>query len=194
MRVEFEVGDLTEQQVDAIVNAANESLLGGGGVDGAIHRAGGTEILAESRTLGGCATGDAKPTTAGQLPARWVIHAVGPVWRGGGQREAEQLASAHRRALEVARDLGAHTIALPAISCGIYGYPPELAAPVAVGVLDEFEQDFELVRFVFLDEALRDVFAGPRISSAPWSPASGRGRTTPSRSRRGRRRSGSTVR
>ena len=162
MRVEFEVGDLTEQQVDAIVNAANESLLGGGGVDGAIHRAGGPEILAESRTLGGCATGDAKPTTAGQLPARWVIHAVGPIWRGGGQREAEQLASAHRRALEVARDLGAHTIALPAISCGIYGYPPELAAPVAVGVLDEFEQDFELVRFVFLDEALRDVFAAAR--------------------------------
>ena len=162
MRVEFEVGDLTEQQVDAIVNAANESLLGGGGVDGAIHRAGGPEILAESRRLGGCATGDAKPTTAGQLPARWVIHAVGPVWRGGGQREAEQLASAHRRALEVARDLGAHTIALPAISCGIYGYPPELAAPVAVGVLDEFEQDFELVRFVFLDEALRDVFAAAR--------------------------------
>ena len=162
MRVEFEVGDLTEQQVDAIVNAANESLLGGGGVDGAIHRAGGPEILAESQTLGGCATGDAKPTTAGQLPARWVIHAVGPVWRGGGQREAEQLASAHRRALEVARDLGAHTIALPAISCGIYGYPPELAAPVAVGVLDEFEQDFELVRFVFLDEALRDLFAAAR--------------------------------
>jgi O-acetyl-ADP-ribose deacetylase len=162
MRVEFEVGDLTGQQVDAIVNAANESLLGGGGVDGAIHRAGGPEILAESRTLGGCATGDAKPTTAGQLPARWVIHAVGPVWRGGGEREAEQLASAHRRALEVARDLGAHTIALPAISCGIYGYPPELAAPVAVGVLDEFEQDFELVRFVFLDEALRNVFAAAR--------------------------------
>ena len=162
MRVEFEVGDLTEQQVDAIVNAANESLLGGGGVDGAIHRAGGPEILAESRTLGGCATGDAKPTTAGQLPARWVIHAVGPVWRGGGQREAEQLASAHRRAFEVARDLAAHTIALPAISCGIYGYPPELAAPVAIGVLDEFEQDFELVRFVFLDEALRNVFAAAR--------------------------------
>jgi O-acetyl-ADP-ribose deacetylase (regulator of RNase III) len=162
MRVEFEVGDLTEQQVDAIVNAANESLLGGGGVDGAIHRAGGPEVLAESRTLGGCATGDAKPTTAGQLPARWVIHAVGPVWRGGGRREAEQLASAHRRALEVARDLGARTVAFPAISCGIYGYPPELAAPVAVGVLDDFEHDFELVRFVFLDEALRDVFAAAR--------------------------------
>ncbi len=162
MRVEFEVGDLTGQQVDAIVNAANESLLGGGGVDGAIHRAGGPEILAESRTLGGCATGDAKPTTAGQLSARWVIHAVGPVWRGGRQREDEQLASTHRRALEVARDLGARTVAFPAISCGIYGYPPELAAPVAVGVLDEFERDFELVRFVFLDEALRDVFAAAR--------------------------------
>jgi O-acetyl-ADP-ribose deacetylase (regulator of RNase III) len=162
MRVEFEVGDLTEQQVDAIVNAANESLLGGGGVDGAIHRAGGPEILDESRELGGCATGDAKPTTAGQLPARWVIHAVGPVWRGGGWREAEQLASAHRWALEVARDLGARTVAFPAISCGIYGYPPELAAPVAVGVLDEFEHDFELVRFVFLDDGLRDVFAAAR--------------------------------
>ncbi len=159
MRVEFEIGDLTEQQVDAIVNAANESLLGGGGVDGAIHRAGGPEILAESRTLGGCATGDAKPTTAGQLPARWVIHAVGPVWRGGGQREDEQLASAHRRALEVARDLAARTVAFPAISCGIYGYPPELAAPVAVGAIAEFEHDFELVRFVFLDEALLDIFA-----------------------------------
>jgi O-acetyl-ADP-ribose deacetylase (regulator of RNase III) len=162
MRVEFEVGDLTEQQVDAIVNAANESLLGGGGVDGAIHRAGGPEILAESRQLGGCATGDAKPTSAGQLPARWVIHAVGPVWHGGGRREAEQLASAHRRALEIARDLGARTVAFPAISCGIYAYPPELAAPVAVGVLDEFEHDFELVRFVFLDEALRDIFAAAR--------------------------------
>jgi O-acetyl-ADP-ribose deacetylase (regulator of RNase III) len=162
MRVEFVVGDLTEQQVDAIVNAANESLLGGGGVDGAIHRAGGPEILAESRELGGCATGDAKPTTAGQLLARWVIHAVGPVWRGGGWREPEQLASAHRRALEVARSLGARTVAFPAISCGIYGYPPELAAPVAVSVLDEFEHDFEFVRFVFLDEALRDVFAAAR--------------------------------
>jgi O-acetyl-ADP-ribose deacetylase len=159
MRVEFVVGDLTEQPVDAIVNAANESLLGGGGVDGAIHRAGGPEILAESRELGGCATGDAKATTAGQLPARWVIHAVGPVWRGGDAREAELLASAHRRALEVARELGARTVAFPAISCGVYGYPPELTAPVAVSALDAFEDDFELVRFVFLDEALRDLFA-----------------------------------
>jgi O-acetyl-ADP-ribose deacetylase (regulator of RNase III) len=162
MRVEFVVGDLTEQDVDAVVNAANESLLGGGGVDGAIHRAGGPEILAESRELGGCATGDAKPTTAGNLPARWVIHAVGPVWRGGESGEPELLASAHRRSLEVARELGARTVAFPAISCGIYGYPPELAAPEAVGALDAFEDDFELVRFVFLDEALRDLFAAAR--------------------------------
>jgi O-acetyl-ADP-ribose deacetylase (regulator of RNase III) len=162
MRVEFVIGDLIEQRVDAIVNAANESLLGGGGVDGAIHRAGGPEILAESRELGGCATGDAKATTAGRLPARWVIHAVGPVWCGGDSGEAELLASAHRCALEVARELGARTVALPAVSCGIYGYPPELAAPVAVGVLDEFDDDFELVRFVFLDEPLRDLFAAAR--------------------------------
>jgi O-acetyl-ADP-ribose deacetylase len=159
MHVELVVGDLTRQQVDAIVNAANESLLGGGGVDGAIHRAGGPEILAESRQLGGCATGDAKPTTAGRLPARWVIHAVGPVWRGGDSGEAELLASTHRRALEIARELGARSVAFPAISCGVYGYPPELAAPVAVGAVAQFESDFDLVRFVFIDDALREVFA-----------------------------------
>jgi O-acetyl-ADP-ribose deacetylase len=157
--IEFVVGDLTEQAVDAIVNAANETLLGGGGVDGAIHRAGGPEILAESSRLGGCPTGDARATTAGRLPARWVIHAVGPVWRGGDAGEAEQLASAHRRALEVARELGARTIAFPAISCGIYGYPPELAAPVAVGTARELEDDFELIRFVFLGDELRETFA-----------------------------------
>src|SRR3954453_10092605 len=106
MAIELVVGDLTRQEGDAIVNAANESLLGGGGVDGAIHRAGGPEILAESSRLGGWATGDAKATTGGQLPARWVIHAVGPVWRGGDSGEPELLASAHRRALEVARELG----------------------------------------------------------------------------------------
>ncbi len=159
MAIELVVGDLTEQGVDAIVNAANESLLGGGGVDGAIHRAGGPEILAESSSLGGCATGDAKATTAGRLPARWVIHAVGPRWRGGEAGEPELLASAHRRALEVARGLGARSVAFPAISRGIYGYPPDLAAPVAVGAARELEGDFDLIRFVFLDDALRDVFA-----------------------------------
>ncbi len=152
------VGDLTEQQVDAIVNAANTSLLGGGGVDGAIHRAGGPEILAECRLLGGCDTGDAKATTAGRLPARWVVHAVGPVWRGGDAGEAELLASAHRRSLEVARDLGARTVAFPAISCGIYGYPPGLAAPVAIEAVRPFDTEFETIRFVFLQDELRAVF------------------------------------
>jgi O-acetyl-ADP-ribose deacetylase (regulator of RNase III) len=165
MAIELVVGDLTEQRVDAIVNAANESLLGGGGVDGAIHRAGGPEILAESSRLGGCATGDAKPTTGGQLPARWVIHAVGPRWRGGDDGEPELLASAHRRALEVARDLGARTVAFPAISCGVYGYPPELAAPVAVGAAREREPDFDLIRFVFLADGLRNLYAAALESS-----------------------------
>jgi O-acetyl-ADP-ribose deacetylase len=155
----FVVGDLTRQEVDAIVNAANSSLLGGGGVDGAIHRAGGPEILEECRLLGGCETGDAKATTGGRLQARWVVHAVGPVWRGGGEGEPELLASAHRRALEAAAELGARTVAFPAISCGIYGYPPELAAPVALAAVRPLLDRFDEVRFVFLDEELRNVFA-----------------------------------
>jgi O-acetyl-ADP-ribose deacetylase (regulator of RNase III) len=157
-RLAFVLGDLTEQDVDAIVNAANESLLGGGGVDGAIHRAGGPEILAECRRLGGCATGDAKATTGGRLPARWVIHAVGPVWRGGQAGERELLESAHRRSLEVAREVGARTVAFPAISCGVYHYPPELAAPVAVGAAAGAAHFFDEIRFVFLDEGLRRTF------------------------------------
>ncbi len=159
MSLELVLGDLTVQPVDAIVNAANSSLLGGGGVDGAIHRAGGPEILAECRLLGGCRTGDAKATTAGLMPARWVIHTVGPVWQGGNAGEAELLASAHRRSLEVALDLGARSVAFPAISCGIFGYPPELAAPVALAVVSHYLQRLELVRFVFRDEGLRTTFA-----------------------------------
>jgi O-acetyl-ADP-ribose deacetylase (regulator of RNase III) len=163
--ITFVVGDLTTQGVDAIVNAAHPSLLGGGGVDGAIHRAGGPAILDECRVLGGCSTGDAKATGGGDLPARWVVHAVGPVWRGGGEGEPELLASAHRRALEVAAEVGARTVAFPAISCGIYGYPPELAAPVAVGAARELEHRFDEIRFVFLDEPLRSVFAAAAASS-----------------------------
>ena len=151
-------GDITQQRVDAIVNAANSSLLGGGGVDGAIHRAGGPAILEECRRLGGCETGDAKATTAGNLPARWVIHTVGPVWHGGGQGEPELLASAHRRSLEVARELGARTVAFPAISCGVYGYPVQLAAPIAVGVARELEPEFELIRFVLFNDDTREAF------------------------------------
>jgi len=156
--LEFVIGDLTEQRVDAIVNAANARLAGGGGVDGAIHRAGGPEIMAQCRQLGGCPTGDAKATTGGRLPARWVIHAVGPVWSGGEEGEPALLASAHRRALEVACELGARTVAFRAISCGVYGYPPELAAPVAIREARAQEEHFDVIRFVFLGEDLRSVF------------------------------------
>jgi O-acetyl-ADP-ribose deacetylase (regulator of RNase III) len=156
--ITFVVGDLNAQGVDAIVNAANEALAPGGGVSGAIHRAGGEEIFAEAARLGGCATGDAKATGAGRLPARHVIHAVGPVWRGGADGEAEQLASAYRRSLEVALELGCRTIAFPALSTGIYGYPAELAAPVALGAVHPFENRLAEIRFVFLDEGPCRVF------------------------------------
>jgi O-acetyl-ADP-ribose deacetylase (regulator of RNase III) len=154
--IELVLGDITQQDVDAIVNAANPSLLGGGGVDGAIHRAGGPSILAECRTLGGCEPGNAKATTGGELPARHVIHAVGPIWRGGGEGEAELLASCHRRAIEVAAELGCNSVAFPAISTGAYGYPVDLAAPVAVTATKDAlaaNPEVEIARFVFRDEA-----------------------------------------
>ena len=157
--ITFVVGDLTEQRVDAIVNAANEALLAGAGVCGAIRRAGGEEIFEECARLGGCETGDAKATGAGRLPARYVVHAVGPIWRGGGHGEPALLASAYRRALEVAESLDCRTVAFPALSTGIYGYPAELAAPVAVAAVQELEERFDEIRFVFLDDGLRTVFA-----------------------------------
>jgi O-acetyl-ADP-ribose deacetylase (regulator of RNase III) len=161
-RVELVRGDITAENVDAIVNAANQSLLGGGGVDGAIHRAGGPAIVAECRTLGGCEVGDAKATTAGDLAARFVIHTVGPIWMGGLEDEAQLLASCHRRSLEVAAELGCSSIAFPAISTGVFGYPVKLAAEVALSATEQALSDHsevELVRFVLFSQHSYDVFA-----------------------------------
>jgi len=160
-RIDLLQGDITKQEVDAIVNAANRGLLGGGGVDGAIHRAGGRAIRDEAQLLGGCDTGDAKATTAGELPAKYVIHAVGPKWQGGDAREAELLASCHRRSLEVADELGCRTVAFPAISTGVYGYPVELAAEVALGTTHEELEKYpriEEVRFVLFSDADFEAF------------------------------------
>jgi O-acetyl-ADP-ribose deacetylase (regulator of RNase III) len=150
--VEAVQADITTLGVDAIVNAAKASLLGGGGVDGAIHRAAGPDLLEECRMLGGCATGDAKATSGYGLPARWVIHTVGPVWRGGDQGEAEQLASCYRRCLEIADELGARSVAFPAISTGAYGFPRRQAAEIAVDTLLAARTDVERVLLVAFDE------------------------------------------
>lgn len=165
-------GDITKENTDAIVNAANRSLLGGGGVDGAIHRAGGPAILEECRKLRGCETGDAKITTGGRLPARYVIHTVGPVWHGGKGGESEKLASAYRRSMEVAQENGVRTIAFPSISTGAYGYPVEKAARVSLSTVARFlegQHDIERVTFVLFsegdlrtyEEAARELGSGP---------------------------------
>jgi O-acetyl-ADP-ribose deacetylase (regulator of RNase III) len=152
--LELVQGDITQQSIDAIVNAANPTLLGGGGVDGAIHRAAGPQLLEECRTLGGCETGDAKITTGYNLKAKHVIHTVGPVYRRDGARAPELLASAYRRSLEVASENGLKSIAFPSISTGAYGYPLNEAAPIALATVRDFlkeHPEIELVRFVLFD-------------------------------------------
>jgi O-acetyl-ADP-ribose deacetylase len=154
-------GDITQQPVDAIVNAANTSLLGGGGVDGAIHQAAGPELLAECRHLNGCKTGDAKITRGYNLPADWVIHTVGPVWHDGNHGEDEQLASCYRRCLAIAEQYEIRTIAFPAISTGVYGFPPERAAKIAVKQVKAFLENpssVEAVMFVCFNRQTYDGY------------------------------------
>ena len=162
-------GDITEQHVDAIVNAANAQLAGGSGVDGAIHRAGGPTIMAECRAIGGCPTGQAVRTTAGDLPAKYVIHAVGPIWRGGGHGEPDLLASAYTASLEAAAAAGARTIAFPSISTGAYGYPKASAADIALATVASCapELNFDEIRFVLFSDADLQVYQQALAQLAP---------------------------
>jgi O-acetyl-ADP-ribose deacetylase len=160
-RVEIVKGDITTFAVDAIVNAANTSLLGGGGVDGAIHRAAGPHLLEECRQIGGCPTGEARITKGYRLPARFVIHTVGPVWRGGSQDEARRLASCYDNSLALAVENGLRTIAFPSISTGVYGYPVDQAAPIAFDRIQAFlteHPDFEKVTIVCFNQDVYDAY------------------------------------
>ncbi len=168
--IRIEPGDITRLSVDAIVNAANSSLLGGGGIDGAIHRAAGPELVAECRALGGCPTGEARITRGYRLPARHVIHTVGPVWHGGNSGEEQALANCYRNSLEVACDNGLRGVAFPSISTGVYGFPMERAAPIAVREVNQFIQAepdaFDEVIFVcFGDHAVKAY--GEILKSSP---------------------------
>jgi len=162
--LELVQGDITHQDMDAIGNAANSGLRGGGGVDGAIHRAGGPAIMEECRQIGGCPTGSAVITTGGRLPARHVIHAVGPVWHGGGRGEADLLAGAYRTSLQVAAENGCRTVAFPSISTGVYGYPIAEASRVALGTVAQFLRDnpgkLDVVRFVLFTAGDLGVYEG----------------------------------
>ena len=160
-KIEIARGDITKVRVDAIVNAANTTLLGGGGVDGAIHRTAGPELLAECRSVGGCRPGDAKITRGYRLPARFVIHTVGPVWRGGNHGESEMLANCYRHSLQLAVENGIKTIAFPAISCGAYGYPIQDAAQIAVKTTRNFlatVDKIEKVTFVLWGDDIYDAY------------------------------------
>ena len=161
MELHVVTGDITKLQVDAIVNAANTSLLGGGGVDGAIHRAAGPELLAECRTLHGCPTGQAKATKGYKLPAKYVIHTVGPVWHGGGHKEAELLANCYENSMALALELGCRTVAFPAISTGVYHYPLEEAARIAVQTVRRFlaeHPEGPAVTFVCFNEPAKAAY------------------------------------
>ena len=157
-KIEVFIGDITKLQVDAIVNAANSSLLGGGGVDGAIHRAAGPDLVAECRFLGGCKTGDAVATHGHLLPAKYVIHTVGPMWQGGTAHEDDLLASCYRKSLNVASQLRVKSIAFPAISTGIYGFPKPRAAKIAVNEIRGYTGGIERLIFVCFDAETADIY------------------------------------
>ena len=176
MKIELQRGDITKLAVDAIVNAANSSLLGGGGVDGAIHRAAGPELVAECRTLGGCPTGEARITRGYRLPAKHVIHTVGPVWRGGSQGEADLLASCYRASFRLAIEHAIRSIAFPAISCGIYGYPIDEATAIAVRearVFANTNPEVDRVIFVAFGEEIHEAYRRELSSGAGFAASNG---------------------